>query len=144
MVAFDQCDYKAAHDFFSEGLLLSQEVGNKINITDALNGFAALAERRKDFELAANLAGAAQNLAESIEYKKEPAEIKFCEEYISNIRAALDEQTFLAAFENGKALSLIDSVALVANSDSEYETEIIIETHKFERIIIEDETESEL
>jgi predicted ATPase/DNA-binding winged helix-turn-helix (wHTH) protein len=137
-VAFDQGDYEASQEFFTEGLEISQEVGNKVNIIDALNGFAALAERRKNPSLAAKIAGAAQNLSDSIEYKKEPAELKFCDEYIAKIRGALDEKTFLEAFETGRALQLSESVSLVKSFDTDYETEILIETHQISHIIIEE------
>lgn len=154
-VAFDEGDYEAAQTYFAEGLELSCEVGNKINITDALNGFAALAEQRKEPELAAKLAGAAENLSSSIGFNKEPAELRFCETYTAKIRAALDEKTFLENFEQGRSLNLSEAVAIIKsqpppknaaagqiNNDNQ-SAEIVIESHTFSRILIEEDVVEE-
>lgn len=155
-VAFDEGDFEAAETYFAEGLALSQEVGNKVNINDAINGFAALAEQRKQPELAAKLAGAAEKVCESIGFNKEPAERQFCETYIAKVRAALDEKTFLAAFAQGRAMDLSEAVAIIKSQrqpetavnskiDKANQTaEIVIESHSFSRVLIEEEIDKEV
>ncbi len=142
-VAFDAGDYNAAQEFFAEGLELSREVGNRINIIDSLNGFAALAERRRDPETAARLAGAAQNLADSLAYDPEPAERDFCESYLERVRTSLDRVTFERAFEEGRAIGLDGSVALAVGFNARFDgsemSEIVIERHSYSRIVIEEE-----
>ena len=87
-------------------------MGDKIAISYTLDGFAALAVRRDESELAAKLAGAAEQLRDSIEYCIEPAERRFREGYLVHVRAALSEDAFSAAYEQGRKLKLDEAVAL--------------------------------
>jgi predicted ATPase/DNA-binding winged helix-turn-helix (wHTH) protein/Tol biopolymer transport system component len=157
-VAFDLKDYSAANRHFAESLTIAQELGNKIFISCSLDGCAALAAAAGYAEQSARLAGAAENLRESIGYEIELTERRFRDAYIPKIRRCLDEETFTAELEQGKLLNLSDAVALArtlpgngANgsqrseffSDPSEQSEIIIENHSFSRIIIEDTVEVE-
>jgi non-specific serine/threonine protein kinase len=138
-VAFDDGDYEAARKYFSEGLEISQRVGNKVNITDALNGLAAIATKDRELELAARLAGAADKLGKSIGSNKEPAEQNFCDAYLAELRSSLDEVAFEQAFHAGYQLDADDVFALAraaAGSDGDF-TEIVIDRKTVTEITIE-------
>ena len=142
-VAFDAGDFEAARVYFLEGLTLSEEVGNKVNITDAINGLAALAARDGKLEIAANLAGAADKLATSIGFNKEPGEQKFCDAYLADLRHALDEKAFANYFAAGRSLDRSEAVKLACGSKADLlftETEIVVERHSISRVTIEEES----
>jgi tetratricopeptide (TPR) repeat protein len=144
-VAFDEGDYDAARRYFTEGLRISREVGNKVNITDALNGLGALAAERGDFRTAAELAGAAEALSQSIGFSREPAEKAFCDTYIAKTRANLSDENFAEAFESGRAGSLETALALAEgkfrSGEEDQFAEIVIEERSFSRVVIEEEEE---
>lgn len=132
---------------FSQSLRLAQEMGNNTMISCTLDGFAALNAGNGNAVQSAKLAGAADFLRESIGYRVEPAEEIFREKYLAKTLAALSLQDFTKAYEAGRRLNFADSIALTEfrdfdfADDSDDETsEIIVETHQFERIIIEEET----
>jgi len=138
--------FETANFNFAESLQIADKMGNKTMISCALEGFAALAAVRGNAELSAKLAGAAENLREEIGYKTEPAEEIFRAEYLTKTRAALSENHFSALYLQGQNLNADEATALVfqkhlaeesdfANEDF---SEIIIETHKFERITIDE------
>ena len=112
----------AASSHFAESLTMVQElgdkivgdkvVGDKVAISYALDGFAALAVRRGESELAAGLAGAAEHLRESIKYNIEAAERRFRDAYLASLCAVLDEAAFSAAYEQGHKLKLDEAIVL--------------------------------
>ena len=141
-VAYDLGDFDAAHAYFMEGLELSEEVGNKVNIVDAINGLAALAARDHESDLAARLAGAADKMATSIGFNKEPAERKFCEKYLTDLRESLGESVFSSSFAKGRALDRSDAVELARNSKTGTkppQSTLIIEQERHTRITLEDD-----
>ncbi len=148
VIAFEQTDFDAAYAYFSEGLTIARELKHKINIIDSLNGFAALAARCGDPERALQIAGAAENLRESIGYDTEPAERRFREDYLAKTRAALDAKAFETACEKGRALLPDEAVALAtrrlsADFEDNQFTEIVIENRSISRIVVEDEIEED-
>lgn len=119
---FGDGDFEAAATHFSEGLTMAQEpdgriAGNKIAISYALDGFAALALHSGSTQLAATLAGSAEHLRQSMSFRIESAERRFREVYIALIRAALPENQFDAAYEQGSKLGLAGSIALALGKD---------------------------
>lgn len=144
---FDNSFETAAFNF-AESLQIAEEMGNTTMISCALEGFAALAMKSNTPELSAKLAGASENLRESIGYSLEPAEEIFRTNYLKRTRAALGEKEFADAYKQGKTMDLDQSIALAKFVDSktgssfnEWQNEIIIENHSFSRIIIEEEFE---
>jgi predicted ATPase len=121
-----QADYASAAAHFAEGLTMAQEsatrvVGDKIAISYGLDGFAALAVRRGYATLAAQLAGAADQLRDSFNYHIEPAERRFREAYLESIRAMLSETSFEDAYAQGRNLKLDQAVALALSGSSKHE-----------------------
>ena len=147
-IAYYEGDAEAAHRHFAESLTIAQDIGNKINVSCCLDGLAGVAAKSENAGQAAKLAGAADSLREALGYEIEITERLFRDDYLAKVRSTLDEKTFAAFYEQGKAMNLSESVALaeqsglVFNSD-EISGEIIIETHSFSRIIIEEEIEVE-
>jgi tetratricopeptide (TPR) repeat protein len=114
---FGEGNYAAAHAHFTEGLSMHRQsggevVGDKISISYLLDGFAALAVRRGETEMAASIAGAAEYLRESIHYNVEPAERRFRDEYMASLRTMLSEEDFSRVYGNGRKLKLGECVAL--------------------------------
>lgn len=134
---------------FAESLQIAEKMGNITMISCALEGFAALAVKSGSPEQSAKLAGAAESLRESIGYYIEPAEEIFRDKYLAETRAALSENQFAALYLQGQTLNSDEAAALVFQkqlpeqsdfADEDF-SEIIIKTHKFERITIDEKIE---
>lgn len=134
---------ETANFHFTESLRIALEMSNTTMISCLLDGFAGLAAKSGNAERSAKLSGAAESLRQSIGYKIEPAEEIFRDDYLAKTRAALDEQTFAALYEQGKTLNYDEAVALINRSDlqtcDEEYAEIVIETRSISRITIEEE-----
>lgn len=93
-------------------MAIARELGNKIAISNSLDGFAALAARRGEAKRAARLAGAAERLREQIGYEIEPAECRFRDAYLAELKTKMDEADFARLYEQGRKLKLEEAVAL--------------------------------
>ncbi len=141
IVSFSEKNYNAAQTQFVESLKIAHELGNKSVVSCALDGLAALFEKSGNAEKSAQLAGAAESLRESIGYEIERTERRFRDIFIAETRTTLGENLFNREFEKGRAMPLSEALALADSlpEDENQTDEIIIETHKFERITIEEE-----
>jgi predicted ATPase/DNA-binding winged helix-turn-helix (wHTH) protein len=143
-IDYHENKYHSAAFNFTESFRIARQMNDKTMISCSLDGFAALAAVEKNYELAAKLSGAAENLREEIGFQIEPAEEIFRHDYLTKIHRALDEKTFHALYEQGKTADVNETAALLlkenfsAGNQNEF-SEIIIETHSIERIIIEEE-----
>jgi predicted ATPase len=145
MVAYSEQNYKEAYSYFAESIRLAQELGNKAVISCSLDGFASIAEKCGNATQSVMLAGASEQMRESIGYNKEPAEQLFCETYIVKTRAALNEKAFADAFEQGRIMNMSEVLELTKISNFQFvheaalqSAEIVIESHTFSRILIEE------
>lgn len=111
-IAFMLGDYETARSHFTEGLRTAQELGEKITLSYSLDGFAALAEKRGDAERALQLAGAAENLRESLGFETEPAERHFRDAYLAELRSLLPEEKFTATYREGCRMKIKKAVSL--------------------------------
>ena len=100
---------KAAQNF-SEALSGAGQLSNRITISIALDGFAALAAGFGDPDEAAVLAGAAEKLRESVNYRIEPAEAKFRGDYLARLGDRISPADLKRLYESGRQLSLDDAV----------------------------------
>ncbi len=116
LISYDGDDFLDAGAHFREALTLANELGNKNLISYLLDGFAALAVKRRDLECAAGLSGAAEHLRESISCAIEPAEGRFRDAYVAELGAQMDEAAFSRAYEQGGRMKLDDAIALCLNS----------------------------
>jgi predicted ATPase/serine/threonine protein kinase len=117
-VAFAHGDYRNAGAYFAEALTMAQEFGGKIVISTSLDGLAALGVERGDSQRAARLAGAAEELRQVIGFKREPAETRFRDAYLTKLGRTLSEPTLLVAYEQGRKLKLDEAIALALTSDA--------------------------
>lgn len=133
---------------FTESLRIARKMGNKTMISCSLDGFAALATVGGNIELAVKLSGAAETLREEIGFQIEPAEEIFRNDYLAKVRTELDEKKFAQLYEQGKTTDLDMTFALIGKQQSIYKeskinteevSEITIERHSIERIIIQEE-----
>jgi predicted ATPase/DNA-binding winged helix-turn-helix (wHTH) protein len=111
-VTFGEGDYAAAHSYYAEAINLVRKLEEKVSLSYALDGFAALAVRHGDARRAAQIAGACERLRELLGFETEPAERRFREAYLSEIRAALDKDDFSAVYEQGRRLNPEEAIAI--------------------------------
>ncbi len=111
-VVYGEGDYKAARKYYEEGLAMAHELGDKITISYSLDGLAALTAKSGDYGRATRLAGASEYLRESTGCEIEPAERRFRDAYVSELRAALSAEAFAAAYEQGGTLKIDEAIAL--------------------------------
>jgi tetratricopeptide (TPR) repeat protein len=105
-IVFAENDYDASCAYFTESMLMARELGYKIQLSYSLDGFAALAEKQGELQRATRLAGAAENLRDSIGSKIEPAEQYLRDTYLEKIRAAMDASLFSESYEEGRRMTL--------------------------------------
>ncbi|MCA1850680.1 MAG: tetratricopeptide repeat protein, partial [Acidobacteria bacterium] len=117
-VAYQEKNFRAADSYYREALTLAQELGGQRFISYPLDGFAALAAQRRDWERAAQLAGAAEALREAVGSDLENVDRVFRDQYVAEIRAALDETTFAAVYEQGRTLKTEQAIALALEPPS--------------------------
>ena len=111
-VTFANHEYGAAHELYTQALKVAHEFGDKIVISHALDGFAALAVEFGDLENAARLAAAAEEIHQAIGFQREPAEQRFRETYLTELRQKLLEPALSSAFAEGRKLVVAEAVAL--------------------------------
>ena len=97
---------------------MAQEFGGKIVISHALDGLAALSVEHGDLQRAARLAGASEELRLVIGFKREPAETRFRDAYLTKLRRTLSEPTLLVAYEQGGKLKLDEAIVLALTFDA--------------------------
>jgi len=111
-IVFAENDYDASCAYFTESMLMARELGYKIQLSYSLDGFAALAEKQGELQRATRLAGAAENLRDSIGSKIEPAEQYLRDTYLEKIRAAMDASLFSESYEEGRRMTLDRAITL--------------------------------
>ena len=152
MVDFADSKFEHAYAHFSEALDIAQALGSKTIASCSLDGLGALAAETGQYERGAFLAGAADEMRRSVGYEIEPAERIFCELYTEKLREALGHENFTKAFKRGTTLTLHDAALLgdssirtipgrVPKRQTDIDSEIIIESRSFSRIILEEEIE---
>jgi tetratricopeptide (TPR) repeat protein len=119
VVAFYEEDFEAGRSYNERALSMAQELGHKPYISLSLAGFAALAMKRGDLQLAARLAGASHRVRETIGYEIESADRLFHDSYVADLRAALGEESFTAIFESGRAMKIEQAIALALEPPDE-------------------------
>lgn len=145
-VSYSEKNYDSAVSHFAESMSIACELGNKSLVSCCLDGFAAVLFSQGNLEQAARLAGAADDLRESINYEIEITESLFRNAYVEKLCASLGKESFESAYLEGRNLDLNEALSLVKfqiSATDELSAEIIVETHKFESYVIEGEIEDE-
>lgn len=115
-----QGDFEAARAPLRESLQIRQSLGDLPGIVISLENFTTLASRQKRARRAACLMGATEALREALGIPPTPP-IGRDEHngYVASVRAALEEETFTAAWATGRALSRDQAVAYALSEDEE-------------------------
>jgi predicted ATPase/DNA-binding winged helix-turn-helix (wHTH) protein len=111
-VACCQGDAARARSAYQDALALARELGDRRLLATTLDGFAGLAVRTGENTRAVRLYAAAGHLRESIGADAEKADRNFRDAYIAEAQAALGEEDFVAAKDQGARLTLAEAIAL--------------------------------
>jgi predicted ATPase/DNA-binding SARP family transcriptional activator/DNA-binding CsgD family transcriptional regulator len=115
-VAYASNDRDRAMELYEEALRLSAEVGNDSVVAYRLEGLADVAASEDEVTRAARLWAAEEALLETIEATAEAAAYPYApdralhQSRISAARERIDEETFLAAWSEGRAMTLEEVV----------------------------------
>lgn len=110
-VMLRQKNMEQATTLFTEGLALNKKIEHPTQIFDCFIGYAALAMSMEKPKLAAQLLGMAERVIPSGQ-KNPVSDSQFTyDQLIEDIRAALGEEAYTAAYDTGKQMSLNEAVA---------------------------------
>ena len=109
-LALGEYQYEQAEAFFAESLTLHESMQSKWMICKCLEAFAWLKSGQHQPAKAACLFGAAESLRLSIRTRLPPADLADHHRHLKIARKQLDEATWAAAWEKGKAMSLEQSI----------------------------------
>jgi len=112
-VSYEEGNFATSYSYFAEGLAMAQEFKDKKIISISLEGFAALALQRGELRLSALLSGAVQQLREKIGYESEPADRRFRDVYLAELKAEMEKADFSKFYEQGRRMKLEESIALI-------------------------------
>ena len=111
VVAEAQGELERATDLYQEALALSQQVGNPLVEAFALSSLAGMATRQGQPARAARMWGAASALRDSIGTRLPLEEEERFAGPVAAVRELLGEETFTAAWDDGRAQPLDQVVA---------------------------------
>ena len=111
-VALARGDNLKAKGYFMESLTLHHELGNKHGTAECLVGLAGVAAAMQHPVRAAQLLGICGGLRETLGDAGWPTEqITYEQRYVAETRAQLDEATWKAAMDNGRAMRIEQVIA---------------------------------
>ncbi|HLV78846.1 MAG TPA: tetratricopeptide repeat protein, partial [Chthonomonadaceae bacterium] len=112
-----ECDYRRAFRYYTESLMIFQEIGTNLFFVILLRRFASVAVAQYQPERAAWLWGAEEALREAIHSILPPAEREEYSRLMTATREALGDEAFTAAWEQGRAMGMEQAIeyALEAN-----------------------------
>lgn len=104
-ISTDLGDAVRAVRYFRESIALAQLRGNLGDVIDGVGGLARLAATTDQPEKAVRLFGAADTLREGLALSLSPTEVAHLEPIMNELRTALGEDAFSAAWTDGRSLS---------------------------------------
>lgn len=110
-VALARGDRRRALALFRESISLAQELGSKWDIGWCLEGLAVVAALAEQPERAARLFGAVEAMFESIGVRVRPDDRADHDRNVAAVHSRLDEETFAKAWEQGRAMTVQQSIA---------------------------------
>ena len=111
--------FESARELYTESLQLKVSVMDKMGITYAFGSFAQLAAAQKQFRRAAILWGAAEQLGETLNLLLIPSKENLYTSLISDTRAQLGEESFRAAWAEGRAMKMHEALEYVLTLSSD-------------------------
>lgn len=109
-VAHYQGDDKQAESLFRESLAMRHEAKNLINALNPAAGLAGVWAKRGQLERAGRLLGAVKTQLDSLQLRLDPADQIEFDRNLADVQAQLTEETFNAAWAEGAAMSLEQTV----------------------------------
>jgi len=109
-VAYRQRDYPFAKLCYEQSLTIRQEYGNPQQIAQSLQGFAEIAAAQSTWERAVRLWGAADSLRVQSSAPLTANEQAAHDAELAAARQTLGDQTFSSAWDNGRIMSLNQSI----------------------------------
>jgi ATP/maltotriose-dependent transcriptional regulator MalT len=103
-LAMKRRDYARADALFRENLMLAQELGERRFLPSALAGVAELLAAQGDPEKAAHICGAVESMLEVTGMNLTPTSQVNYNHALASVRHELDEATFSAAWNVGRAM----------------------------------------
>jgi predicted ATPase/DNA-binding SARP family transcriptional activator len=110
-IAREEANYTLACTYYAESITFFWQQRSFLGLFYVLAAVGCLAAAEGQLETAARLLGAAENMGETTGIVMVPHERAFYDRAVATMRAELDEQTFVAAWASGRALTLEDAVA---------------------------------
>ena len=104
-------DDERAAGYLRESLAVRQALGHKVSIATCLASLAGVAQAQGAPVRAARLYGAAEGLRDAVGTVIPPPERALYQQEVAHVRAQLNEATFHAAWEAGRALALEQAIA---------------------------------
>jgi hypothetical protein len=112
--------HQEAPDFLLEYLKMADQVHDKASIAAGLEGLAAVAAEEGRAERATRLFAAAESLREEIGGRlMSLRNLTMIEHAVSSTRERLGEEAWLAAWEEGQAMTVEHAVAMAWEKDSD-------------------------
>ncbi len=119
LVMVNQGDHSAAHAFLEESLAIKRELGDTRGITASLEEFARVAAAQGQIERAARMYGAAEGLREQIGARTPVSDRAHYDRSVAEVRAAIGEERFAAAWAQGRATTLEQAIAYILEEPEE-------------------------
>ena len=117
LVSLARGDHARAASLSSKSLRLSEELLDHVAVTYPLDVLAAIFSERGEVRKAARLWGAAEALREDIGIPQPPEDKRVLEPFLEAARCRLDEAVFEAAWEEGRAMTEEQAIALALQED---------------------------
>ncbi len=117
-IAQNAGDFDQAKAMFTDGLMTSIGLNDKCSIANNLIGLAGTIGNLGEPERAAQLFGAAEALRQMIDVHIQPGDLPDYERNLAAIQAQLDDVTFKSAWEEGRTMSLEQSIEAALNEPS--------------------------
>jgi len=105
-------DHTAACALYEESLAIGRDLNNMWLIVPCLDGLASMGARQGEFVRAARLWGAAEVLRESVGMHIAPIERADYEHRVAAVRSQLGEKVFVAAWAQGRTMTLEQALTL--------------------------------
>jgi non-specific serine/threonine protein kinase len=111
-------DDHRAEGVFAEALRIARGLRDQMGICAMLVGMAAVAVARGEAERAARLFGAGDEARRAGGYVRERVDEAAIQHYLAASRAALDEEVFRKAWEQGRAMLLEEAIEFALKEDA--------------------------
>lgn len=115
-VAFVEGDLEGSRNYYAKALMQARELSNWRTIATSLDGLATVAAKTEAWKRAAQLAGAADALRETIKFELTRSNRTAREEFLASVRRKLGEAAFAQAEAEGKTMPLDQVIALSLRS----------------------------